>query len=248
MILLVDNSNTRTKFMLADSDALQLHTLRVIPTTEVSVKRVLSLVQDWRFSKAIIASVVPWAADVLETALATLCDVTFLTSGYLSDLIKVDYPGMETLGADRVANILAVVEHYPLPCVAIDAGTAITYDLVVSEQQNACYVGGAIAPGLATMAYALNQGTAVLPEVCVSSPVPALGKSTKEAIAAGVYWGAVGMLEKTICQLQSHINQNVNVVLTGGDASSLTQALPRNWCCDAWLTFRGLLAAARLFN
>ncbi len=248
MILLVDNSNTRTKFMLATADGLQHQTLRVMPTADISCENVLRLVGDWAFSRAMIASVVPQRGRELVTALGELCEVEELTHELMKRGLSVDYPGIGTLGADRMANVLAVAAHYPLPCIAIDAGTAVTYDVVVPRQNEACFVGGVIAPGVATMAQSLNRGTAVLPMVHVESTVPALGKTTQEAIAAGVYWGAVGGMKHIVQQIQADLDTKTRVVVTGGDAKALAEALPNDWIHDEWLTFRGLLHAAYLLK
>ena len=57
--LLVDNSNTRTKFALVD-DKNELE-LRVVPTAELTGSQIRSLIRDWSFERVFICSVVPAA-------------------------------------------------------------------------------------------------------------------------------------------------------------------------------------------
>src|SRR5262245_34925081 len=65
-------------------------------------------------------------------------------------------------GADRIANGVAAWRRCRTACVVVDLGTAITVDIVNRKGE---FIGGAIAPGLATMARALHNGTSRLPLV-----------------------------------------------------------------------------------
>lgn len=241
MILLIDNSNTRTKLMFATEKGLLEETLIVVPTAELTQERILSLLEGAEFSAVVIASVVPWAAVLLQSVFAARgTNVLMLNADTSVDGVVYDYPGMSTLGADRVANVVAAARFYPLPCIAIDAGTAVTYDVVVPSEQGACYVGGAISPGISTMLASLNKGTAMLPHVGLESPVAPIGKSTCEAIQSGVFWGAKGMVEALVKQVEEVCGPMTSVIMTGGDARLLASVLPCVTHVDEWLTFRGL--------
>lgn len=232
--------------MFATEKGLLEETLIVVPTAELTQERILSLLDGTKCSVVIIASVVPWAAALMQSAFAAHgTKVWMLNADTSVDGLVYDYPGIATLGADRVANIIAAARYYPLPCIAIDAGTAVTYDVVLPSEQGACYVGGTIAPGISTMLTSLNKGTAMLPHVEVESPVAPIGKSTSEAIQAGVFWGAKGMVESLVRQVEQVCGPMASIIMTGGDARLLASVLPCVTQVDEWLTFRGLWQVAQ---
>lgn len=64
------------------------------------------------------------------------------------------------VGRDRIADAAAAAEHYPLPCMTVDLGTATTYN-VISDKK--VFLGGFIVPGVQTSLRAISAGTAQLP-------------------------------------------------------------------------------------
>jgi type III pantothenate kinase len=103
----------------------------------------------------------------------------------------------------------------------IDAGTAITYDLVTAD---ACFVGGNIAPGLSLRFKALHEHTGRLPLVQPDGDIPVVGYDTTTAIRSGVVLGLLGEIRNYIAELKvSH--PNLVVYLTGGDGNVLHQLL-----------------------
>src|SRR5204862_4529070 len=87
--------------------------------------------------------------------------------------LRIDYPNPKSIGADRLANAVAVAELYGTPAVVIDFGTAVTFDIVSTK---ATYIGGVIAPGLEAMTTFLYHRTALLPRISLRAPCTALGK------------------------------------------------------------------------
>lgn len=240
MMLLIDNSNTRTKFMWATRDGLCAESLRIISTAELTPEKVDAVVAGHQFSVVVIASVVPWAAELLHRCFSVRSTVYMLDAETAGVGLQYDYPGKGTLGADRIANAIAAAACYPLPCIAVDAGTAITFDVIVQKENRPCFVGGAIAPGLKTMLASLRQGTALLPQVDLQTPRSPIGGCTQEAMLAGVYWGACGMADCILQQMEAALGQKTYVVATGGDAPLLASVVKRIHKVDAMLTFRGL--------
>src|SRR5260370_33523627 len=59
--------------------------------------------------------------------------------------IKVLYDNPREVGADRIVNAVAGFEKYGGPCVVVDLGTTINFDVV---SRNAEFLGGLIAPGI----------------------------------------------------------------------------------------------------
>ena len=126
------------------------------------------------------------------------------------------YRTPDTLGYDRIAAAVGAYTIYPKKNVlVIDAGTAITYDLVTGGGE---YMGGNISPGMAIRFKSLNKYTNRLPllEPSIEEP-PLLGSSTKEAIQSGIINGILFELDGFIGGV-SRLHPELKVVLTGGDA------------------------------
>ena len=96
--------------------------------------------------------------------------------------VGVDYPKPKTIGADRLANAAAAAAFYGVPCVVVDFGTAVTFDILSPGKK---YIGGVIAPGLEAMTDYLHQRTAQLPKISLLEPPGPIGKSTRHAMLAG---------------------------------------------------------------
>lgn len=240
--LLVDNSNTRTKFALAAGGQL-LPERRVLPTAGLTPMALQQLLHGWEYSRAAICSVVPHAAEILRSALG--CPTQLLTADTCPDLLR-GYPAPHTLGADRIANAAAAACCYPLPCIAVDMGTAVTCDLIVAEDGRPRFLGGVIAPGAPTLAAALAGSTALLPptdSACLrSDPPPAVGNSTAAALRAGLYYGYPAMVQGILRALTAELPQAPCVVLTGGDAALIPPSDSTRHIIDNDLTFKGILS------
>jgi len=125
------------------------------------------------------------------------------------------YETPETLGKDRLAAAIGANELFPdQNLLVIDAGTAITYDLVSEKNQ---FVGGNISPGLQMRFNALNHFTGKLPLVSYSDEFQSIGKNTTDAIRAGVQNGILYEIDRTI-DLFNRNYQNLQIVMTGGDS------------------------------
>ena len=239
--LLIDNSNTRTKFALGDAHGL--HAWRAwLPTAEVSAEALGQLLAGVRFHGALFASVVPAKAAVLRAFLDPRGPVHALSAA--SQLgIGLDYPVPEQIGADRLANSIAVTARHRTPAIVIDFGTAVTFDVVSAAP---AYCGGVIAPGLGAMSDYLTRRTALLPTVDLTDPAHAIGKSTTEAMLAGAVFGYRGLVREILARLREEIAGTPVVVATGGDAALIARGLPEIDHLDPDLTLDGLRLAAIL--
>lgn len=238
-MLLIDNSNTRTKLMVMRDGTLCPDSLRILPTKELNEETLCSVTAEFDFSGVLVASVVPSLHSVFRDAFADRADVRFVRHD-MPLPICFDYPGVATLGADRIANAVAVALLYPLPCVAVDAGTAITFDVVLSGTSKPVFVGGAIAPGVSTMAHSLGAGTAMLPDLQVDFPESSIGRNTAEAISSGIMWGVCGMVSGLLCAMEKQCGYALRAIATGGDARRIAPHVAKIVEVDSLLTFRGL--------
>ncbi|WP_025742427.1 type III pantothenate kinase [Aquimarina pacifica] len=132
------------------------------------------------------------------------------------------YETPTTLGIDRLALVASAVAQYPKKDVlVIDAGTCITYDFKNKKEE---YLGGAIAPGLQLRYKSLNNYTAKLPLLEITSPEHQIGKTTNEAIHSGVIFGVLHEIDGVIEQY-CNIYPDLTVILTGGDVDFLSKRL-----------------------
>ena len=164
---------------------------------------------------AMISSVVNYSREIID----------YLNNLY-SPCIELDhstpiplkncYRTPETLGYDRMAAAVgAHTIYHGENVLVIDAGTAITYDIVTSQGE---FLGGNISPGLEIRFKSLNKYTNRLPLLERPLEKPALlGGSTSEAIQSGIVNGLLFEMDGFIGALSQNYPK-LQVVLTGGDA------------------------------
>ncbi|MDR0932345.1 MAG: type III pantothenate kinase [Victivallales bacterium] len=178
-----------------------------------------------------------------KTRLAT-DRISFIDAYNCGDLVDFSQVDASTLGADRVANAIALSYSGKLPAIALDCGTAVTLEIV---DANRVFKGGAIAPGRALMRRALASGTAQLPEIPFSTELPEYaGKDTVETIRFGVDRGAVGMVRELLEVAAKPYGgiDRMHMVATGGDAPFFAAALPFLELASEEFTFCGIRLAA----
>ncbi|MBO4588243.1 MAG: type III pantothenate kinase [Bacteroidales bacterium] len=151
--------------------------------------------------------------------------------------VRLDYATPETLGSDRIAAACAAWSLYPdRPIMVVDAGTCVTVDYV---SKDGVYHGGAILPGIEMKFRALNTFTARLPLLNISDAATAcdsIGDSTCKSIVSGVVCALRYSLEGYVCELSRRAGEEVQVVVTGGDAKHLAA----EWLIEPNLVMRGL--------
>lgn len=133
--------------------------------------------------------------------------------------LKIKYLNPQEVGSDRIANAIAAINLYPNKnIIVIDFGTATTFDVISKEKE---YLGGAIVPGIRTSMEALESKTAKLPAVEIAVPNKVIGKTTKDSIQAGLFYGHIG----TIKEITSRVSQEAfegkkpSIIGTGGFAN-----------------------------
>jgi type III pantothenate kinase len=237
--LLVDNSNTRTKFALADSDGLSSSRLW-LPTPDITREALEETLAGLGFDASLLCSVVPEKSKILREFLSSRGPVHSLTHESDTGLF-IDYPFPRQIGADRLANAIGVAARHGAPAIVIDFGTAVTFDVVAAGP---AYCGGVIAPGLGAMQDYLGRRTALLPKIELEEPRAAIGKSTVEAMQAGAVLGYRGLVREIIARVRSEMAGEPVIVATGGDAALIARGLPEIQIVDPDLTLEGIRLAA----
>ncbi len=236
--LLIDNSNTRTKFALGDAMHL-LDWRAVIPTADLNRETLAKALKDVHFSGVAVASVVPEKSAFLAKyfnghPFHAVCFESPLGYGF-------DVASPEQVGNDRLANLAALKSKYGGPAIAIDFGTAVTFS-VLSVGGN--FAGGAIAPGMAAMTGYLANRTAQLPMVALSEPTTAIGTTTSDAILSGAVLGHRGMVKEILRKIISELGLRPAVIATGGGAKFAATGIPEIDQVDPDLTLNGIRIVA----
>lgn len=186
-----------------------------------------------------VASVVPDVTGALRD----------MAESYLSFTPVIVGPGTKTgvpvltdnpreVGADRVVNTLAAFAKFGGPSIVVDFGTGTNFD-VVSDQGE--FLGGVIAPGLQISAGALFGRTARLTKVDLQPPRSPVGKSTVEAIQAGLIYGTAGEVDAIVRRIRDEIGaSDATVVATGGLAPVVIPHCTTVDHHEPWLTLEGL--------
>jgi type III pantothenate kinase len=233
--LLIDNSNSFTKFALSTRETL-LRTCK-LQTQEITRKTLQRAVRGWRFKCVVLSSVVPKKADVITRCFSRFPLIR--VSARLDLGVGIDYPKPKTIGADRLANAVSAVAFYGAPVVVVDFGTAVSFD-IVSREKN--YVGGVIAPGLEAMTEYLHHRTALLPKIHLFEPPRAIGKSTRDAMLAGAVYGYRGLVRQILAEIGRELGmpKRLKVIATGGYAELISRGLPEIHFVRPNLTLEGL--------
>jgi len=241
--LLVDNSNTRTKFALGDATSL-LDWRGVIATADISPASLDEMLGGVAYDAVMVCSVVPIKAEMLGAWFGGRCPVHFLS--HESPLgMGIDYPNPAQIGADRLANAAGVLTRHRVPAIIIDFGTAVTFDVISAAP---AYCGGVIAPGLGAMSGYLTRKTALLPEIELIEPRSAIGKSTVHAMQVGAVTGYRGLVKEILARICDELPGEPAIIATGGDAALIARGVPEIQAVDPDITLDGLRqVAARVF-
>jgi type III pantothenate kinase len=130
--------------------------------------------------------------------------------------IQIRYATPETLGVDRIAAACGAIALFPgKNCLAIDAGTCITYDFIDHAGN---YWGGGISPGIEMRLKAMHTFTTRLPLVKVNQQASLIGNSTESCLQSGALFGVLGEIEGIIQKYDQNY-QELKVIICGGDIS-----------------------------
>jgi type III pantothenate kinase len=237
-LLLVDIGNSRIHLGLSDRSGLRRADLPHARRAELA-PTLLALARGERIASAAAISVRDAAtlADV-RTSLDQVGCKSMRVFADARDLpLRMAVRSPETVGLDRLMNVLGARSLAAGTHVVLDFGTALTVSVLDAGDQ---FLGGAISPGWQLMAHALAQGTARLPLVQDMAGVAYVGKDTREAIASGIRHAVIGGARELIRGTLAELASPATVWATGGDAARFAPELPEVNRVDPDLTLRGL--------
>jgi type III pantothenate kinase len=243
MKLLIDIGNTHSH--CGTCTELRICRDAIMPTSYWSDKRgqkwLTNFIGKTYLDQAIVCSVVPSST---RQAIKTIDEMGINTHKltHKNCGVQIDYPRPSSIGVDRLANARAGLDEFGSPLIAVDFGTALTFDVVNGYGE---YVGGVIAPGLSAITEYLHNKTALLPQIKLSAPGSVIGKSTKQAMRIGAVHGYRGLVKELIREIKLSLrSRRLSVVATGGYASLIARNITEINAVRPKLTLDGLRLAS----
>lgn len=246
MILAIDIGNTN--IVIGGCDKEKIFFMERLTTnlshTEmeyaISIKQILSImnINSDSIDGAIISSVVPSVTDSVKKAIKKFLglDAFVIGPGIKTGLsIKMDNPAQ--LGSDLVVDAVAGIHEYGAPLIILDMGTATTISVINKDYE---YVGGMIIPGMMISLNAMVSRTSQLPRISLDKPKKLIGTNTIDCMKSGILYGTASEIDGMVDRIRDEIG-NVNVVATGGLASSVVPLCKNKIILDDELLIKGLM-------
>ncbi len=227
--IVVDAGNTRIKVGVFKGDRLQ----EVLYFGSEDWNTLKSFLLDHRYENVIVSSVrsekeTKWLLQLLNNP------IRFNTSLELP--LTNTYTTPETLGPDRLANVVAAAKLAKGAALIVDVGTCIKFDIVDNHKT---YLGGSISPGITLRYKSLNEFTGSLPLVDDNSKAQWFGDSTHTCIHAGVMQGIQGEINYFL-DFYSKKYPDLTIFVTGGDSHCFDFQIKNNIFVEQNLTLYGL--------
>lgn len=243
MLLAIDVGNTNTVLGLYDDKKLIQHWRIKTDSSSTADELILT------FNGLLKDQPQVTGISICSTVPSVLREMRWMLERYFPNTKTVIIePGTKTgvpiitdnpkeVGADRIANSLAVFERHGGPSVVVDFGTSTNFD-VVSEKGE--FLGGALAPGIEISLEALASKAAQLRKVEFVKPRSVVGKNTVEALQSGALYGFAGQVDGILQRIIAEIGPVKAVVATGGLASLVVEESSTITHHEPDLTLEGL--------
>jgi type III pantothenate kinase len=246
MLLTVDVGNTNISFGVFSGDRLVHHLRtesvrsRTADEYEVQVRQMMAMrdVDPTGLEGAIVASVVPPLTDTIVALVSKAFGIQPLVVGPgIKTGMKILYENPREVGADRIVNAVAAFAWAKGGVIAVDFGTATTFDCVTPDGD---YLGGVIAPGIEISADALFSRASRLHRVELARPDRVVGRNPEGSMQSGIVFGYAGLVDGLCARLRAELDYPCRVLATGGLARLIAPETEAIEHTDANLTLTGL--------
>lgn len=246
MLLAIDVGNTNTVIGIFDgATGLRFWRVRTVEDATgdeywmmLGNMAALSHIDASKIDGVIISCVVPNLLGALEDLCTQFLKARPLFVGPgIKTGMPIRYDNPREVGADRIVNAVAAYEKYCCSLIAVDFGTATTFDYI---NQAGEYEGGAIAPGVKIAAEALFHEASKLFRVELTAPPRVIAKDTASAIQSGIIFGYASLVDGILKRMFDELGSRPKVVATGGLARVITLETKYVDEVDDNLTMEGL--------
>jgi type III pantothenate kinase len=208
-----ENNNLLLRFrcnthLIGTSDQFGMFLISIMQNNKISPEKI---------SATAVCSVVPSYDYTIRHTIANYFKVPYfvLQAGVKTGL-NIKYKNPKEVGADRIANAIAAITTFPnRNIIIVDMGTATTLCTITKNRD---YIGGSILPGLRVAMESLKTNTAKLIAVDIEEPPNYIGRTTRECIQSGLYYGHLGALKEIISGIKREVflDESFLVIGTGG--------------------------------
>jgi type III pantothenate kinase len=206
-----DNLVARFRYathLIGTADQFGIFLVNILQTNNISAESITATA---------VSSVVPSCDYTIRHTISLyLKSQYFMLQAGVKTGLNIKYKNPNEVGADRIANAIGAVNAFPNKnLIIIDMGTATTLDSITKKRD---YLGGAILPGMRLAMESLRTNTAKLMEVDIERPSSYVGRTTRESIQAGLYFGQFGALKEIIAGMKHEVfnDEPVLTIGTGG--------------------------------
>ena len=248
MYLIGDIGNTEVKLCLFDNkDKLIKKTILKsnLITKKFLLKKLFFLRSKTHLIKtSVFSSVVPKIYKIINSFLTNIIKINCieLKEINLNKIINIKV-NKKQIGSDRLANAISVCDNKN-NFIIVDFGTATTFDVVIKNN----YLGGIIAPGVSLSLNTLISNASLIPNLNLKSINNVLGKSTKNAVRSGFYWGYIGLIDKIINKILEQTKKKYKIVFTGGLSHLFKKCITHKVVIDSDITVNGLLKIIQIIK
>ncbi|HSQ40782.1 MAG TPA: type III pantothenate kinase [Fibrobacteraceae bacterium] len=246
----VDVGNSHTVIgIFRDSEILEYWriTTRADATADEAFLRISSLVNHSHIKASQVTHVgLSTVVPTLERTWGKALDFMFhqpvqvVTERNCLDL-PLSYANPSQLGSDRICNVLAMRDMGLQNAIAVDMGTATSFDVM----KDGAFYGGVIIPGINASLEVLTQKAARLMPVTLDWPDHVIAKATDDALRAGLLYGFMGQLEYLLNGIRREMGaQDVQILATGGWSGLLMERTDVINTYDPYLTIKGIRLVA----
>ena len=192
----------------------------------------------------LLSSVVPRLNNLVKK-ITLKYDIIFfnLNSKNLPFKLNIKYD-LKKIGADRLANTIAIINLKYKNSIIVDFGTATTFDVI----KNNTYVGGLIFPGISISHNSLIKSAALLKKIKFVKIKKIVANSTNESMQAGFYWGYISVVNGIIEKIIDEKKFKPKIILTGGLANIFKSRIKPKPIVNENLTLEGLRIIGKKIN
>lgn len=190
-------------------------------------------------SGIIISCVVPSLTSTIRDAFSFIFKgKIYIVGPKLKNGLKIKSENPNQIGSSLICQSVALAEKYPMPCLLISMGTALS---MFALDKNGTFIGGSILPGIKLSAKALSEHTALLPQIDLSqSPKSVIGTNTVQNVQSGLIIGTACTIDGMISRFKEELGENLTCVATCDISKDILSNCKSDIIYDENLIFDGL--------